>query len=60
MTDDSAAEKQAFYEVCPTSKQLVCHFHVGQKEWRWLTDTKNQILQDKRQSLMELFRKVIN
>ncbi|XP_060845569.1 uncharacterized protein LOC132925167 [Rhopalosiphum padi] len=59
MTDDSAAEKQALHEVWPTSKQLLCHFHVGQKEWRWLTDSKNQIVQDKRQSLMEFFKKVM-
>lgn len=58
MTDDSAAEKQALYEVWPTSKQLLCHFHVGQKEWRWLMDSKNKISQDKRQFLMEQFKKV--
>jgi len=58
MTDDSAAEKLALHEVWPTSKQLLCHFHVAQKEWRWLTDSKNQISQDKRQFLMEYFKKV--
>ncbi|XP_050537113.1 uncharacterized protein LOC126903141 [Daktulosphaira vitifoliae] len=58
MTDDSAAEKLALHEVWPTSKQLLCHFHVAQKEWRWLTDSKNQISQDKRQFMMEYFKKV--
>jgi hypothetical protein len=46
MTDDSAAEKQALKEIFPESMQLLCHFHVGQKEWRWLIDSKNHISQD--------------
>jgi len=58
MTDDSAAEKQALKEIFPESLQLLCHITVGQKEWRWITDSKNHIPQDQRQYLMQLFRKV--
>ncbi|CAN8026041.1 unnamed protein product, partial [Ixodes persulcatus] len=36
MTDDSSAEKAALRTTWPESTQLLCHFHVGQAEWRWL------------------------
>lgn len=58
MTDDSAAEKEALNIIWPSSIQFLCHFHVAQKEWRWLTDTKSHIPQDERQIIMQLFRKV--
>lgn len=58
MTDDSAAEKHALKEIFPESLQLLCHFRVGQKKWRWLTDSINHIPQDQRQYLMQLFRRV--
>ncbi|GFQ88865.1 SWIM-type domain-containing protein [Trichonephila clavata] len=36
MSDDSSAEKGALAAVWPEAKQLLCHFHVAQAEWRWL------------------------
>lgn len=59
MTDNSAAEKNAIRLVWPYSKQLLCHFHVAQAEWRWLMSSKNKIPVEKRQSYMKKFQKVL-
>ncbi|GFT65358.1 SWIM-type domain-containing protein [Trichonephila clavipes] len=40
MSDDSSAEKGALAAVWPEAKQLLCHFHVAQAEWRWLFRTR--------------------
>jgi len=58
MTDDSAAMKQALATTWPTTRQLLCHFHVCQAEWRWLTAKGNNIPSTERQELMKGFRKV--
>lgn len=58
MTDNSTAERSALATVWPTAHQYLCHFHVGQQEWRWLTDSKNKIPANERQSLMAKFQKV--
>ena len=58
MTDDSAAMKRALAMVWPTTRQLLCHFHVCQAEWRWLTAKVNNIPSTERQELMKGFRKV--
>jgi len=58
MTDDSAALKSALKTVWPVTKQMLCHFHVGQAEWRWLTSKVNNIPADDRQSLMRGFQQV--
>ncbi|XP_023312633.1 uncharacterized protein LOC111692756 [Anoplophora glabripennis] len=59
MTDDSKAEKAALANAYPQSRQLLCFFHVLQKEWRWLCEKKNGIPLERRQFLMNLFRKVM-
>jgi len=58
MTDDSAALKSALRSVWPQTRQLLCHFHVGQAEWRWLTSKANGVPSDERQALMKAFQKV--
>ena len=58
MTDDSAAMKSALKSVWPTTRQLLCHFHVGQAEWRWLTSKVNNVPSNERQTLMKKFQKV--
>ncbi len=58
MTDDSIAEKGALHNVWPDATQLLCHFHVAQKEWKWLLDGKNRIPQEVRQKLMYKFKEV--
>ena len=59
MTDDSAAMKRALATVWPQTRQLLCHFHVAQAEWRWLTSHVNNIPSTERQALMKGFRKVV-
>lgn len=58
MTDHSTAEKNALKLVWPESRQLLCHFHVAQAEWRWLMSVKNAIPGDIRQTYMKFFKKV--
>ncbi|KAK3907383.1 PTS system glucose-specific EIICBA component, partial [Frankliniella fusca] len=52
MTDNSSAEKGALLNVWPTALQYLCHFHIGQSEWRWLRDSKHHVPQDSQQKLM--------
>lgn len=58
MTDNSPGERNAISRVWPSSEQYLCHFHVGQQEWRWLSDSKNEIPKDERQALMAKFQAV--
>ena len=44
MTDDSHALKNALHSVFPSVRQLLCHFHLLQALWRWLSNAKNRIL----------------
>ncbi|KAL4127156.1 hypothetical protein QTP88_011354 [Uroleucon formosanum] len=44
MTDDSATERSALKQVWPSSRLLLCIFHVLQKEWGWLHEIKNIVL----------------
>ncbi|KAM7294546.1 hypothetical protein ISCGN_024052 [Ixodes scapularis] len=59
MTDNSSAEKAAVQETWPTARQLLCHFHVAQAEWRWLTAARNRVDKDQRRQLMSLFQEVM-
>ncbi|XP_042150727.1 uncharacterized protein LOC115317267 [Ixodes scapularis] len=59
MTDSSSAEKAAVQETWPTARQLLCHFHVAQAEWRWLTAARNRVDKDQRRQLMSLFQEVM-
>lgn len=58
MTDNSAAEKAALTATWPEGRQLLCHFHVAQAEWRWLTAARNNIEKDQRRVLMTKFQQV--
>ncbi|CAI6369766.1 unnamed protein product [Macrosiphum euphorbiae] len=59
MTDDSAAERSALKTLWPSSRLLLCSFHVLQKEWGWLHETKNMVLKEKRLPLMRMFQTVV-
>ncbi|XP_064475738.1 uncharacterized protein LOC135389633 [Ornithodoros turicata] len=59
MTDNSSAEKDALCMVWPQATQLLCHFHVLQAEWRWLTSTKNGVPREDRQKLMSSFKQIL-
>ncbi|XP_077505993.1 uncharacterized protein LOC144115466 [Amblyomma americanum] len=58
MTDNSRPEKDALQATWPSAHQLLCHFHVLQAEWRWLTSTPSNVPKDKRQQFMAAFQKV--
>ncbi|GFR23848.1 SWIM-type domain-containing protein [Trichonephila clavata] len=57
MSDDSSAEKGALAAVWPEAKQLLCHFHVAQAEWRWLFSHK-MMEQEEKSTFMKLFQAV--
>lgn len=59
MTDNSSAEKNALRMVWPESRQLLCHFHVAQAEWRWLMSSKNQIPLNERRTYMKHFQQMM-
>ncbi|KAE8740602.1 hypothetical protein FOCC_FOCC013881 [Frankliniella occidentalis] len=59
MTDNCDQEKGALSTIWPDALQFLCHFHVGQAEWRWLTESKHAVPQDKRQELMRLFQQIM-
>ncbi|XP_077526050.1 uncharacterized protein LOC144137905 [Haemaphysalis longicornis] len=59
MTDNSSSEKAALQETWPTAKHLLCHFHVAQAEWRWLTAAKNKADRDERRRLMSAFQMIM-
>lgn len=58
MTDDSAAEKNALLATWPSARQLLCHFHVAQAEWRWLVSSSSDVCPTERQHVMKLFQAV--
>lgn len=58
MTDNSAAEKSALLETWPEAGQLLCHFLVGQAEWRWLTLVQDGVHKDLRRVHMSAFQQV--
>lgn len=56
MTDDSEAERQALKTVWPSSKSLLCRFHICQSVWRWLFEIKHSICKDDRKTLYKAFQ----
>ncbi|XP_077545723.1 uncharacterized protein LOC144158595 [Haemaphysalis longicornis] len=59
MTDNSAAEKAALRATWPKGRQLLCHFHVAQAEWRWLTAARNNVEKDQTRALMTKFQQIM-
>lgn len=56
MSDNSSAEKAALQQTWPSARQLLCHFHVAQAEWRWLTTSHNSVDKDQRRRFMSAFQ----
>ncbi|KAH8028364.1 hypothetical protein HPB51_016187 [Rhipicephalus microplus] len=54
MSDNSSAEKAALQQTWPSARQLLCHFHVAQAEWRWLTTSHNSVDKDQRRRFIVL------
>ncbi|KAL3183409.1 hypothetical protein MRX96_000367 [Rhipicephalus microplus] len=59
MSDNSSAEKAALQQTWPSARQLLCHFHVEQAEWRWLTTSHNSVDKDQRRRFMSAFQLVM-
>ncbi|KAL3189141.1 hypothetical protein MRX96_003276 [Rhipicephalus microplus] len=59
MSDNSSAEKAALQQTWPSARQLLCHFHVAQAEWRWLTTSHNSVDKDQRRRFMPAFQLVM-
>ncbi|XP_075752371.1 uncharacterized protein LOC142818051 [Rhipicephalus microplus] len=59
MSDNSSAEKTALQQTWPSARQLLCHFHVEQAEWRWLTTSHNSVDKDQRRQFMSAFQLVM-
>lgn len=53
MTDHSDAEKGALEDVWPGVAQFLCHFHVGQSEWRWLMRSETKVPIEDRKGLID-------
>ena len=60
MIDDSSAECECLHQTWPSSNIfIICTFYFLQNMWRWLLCSKNSILKDERQYLMNLVRKLV-
>ena len=59
ITDDSNAEREGLKLTWPQAELFLCIFHVLQSVWRWLCDSKHSIDKQHRQTLMNLFRKLV-
>ncbi|KAL3224387.1 hypothetical protein MRX96_049504 [Rhipicephalus microplus] len=46
-------------QTWPSARQLLCHFHVAQAEWRWLTTSHNSVDKDQRRRFMSAFQLVM-
>ncbi|XP_077511062.1 uncharacterized protein LOC144121629 [Amblyomma americanum] len=59
MSDSSRPEKDALRDVWPSAQQLLCHFHILQAEWRWITSSHHKVDKDDRRRFMAAFQKVL-
>ncbi|KAL3193814.1 hypothetical protein MRX96_000107 [Rhipicephalus microplus] len=59
MSDNSSAEKAALQQTWSSARQLLCHFHVAQAEWRWLTTSHKSVDKDQRRRFMSAFQLVM-
>lgn len=59
MTDDSFAERNALKAVFPTSRLLLCIFHICQAFWRWLWQREHKVEKNDRKIIMQSFRDIL-
>ncbi|XP_077512084.1 uncharacterized protein LOC144123039 [Amblyomma americanum] len=59
MSDSSRPEKDALRDVWPSAQQVLCHFHILQAEWRWITSSHHKVDKDDRRRFMAAFQKVL-
>lgn len=60
MSDNCSELREALHEVFPTSKLLLCTFHILQQVWRWLFEKKHEVNEDDRQNIMKSFRQLLH
>lgn len=59
MTDDCTAERNAIRSVYPSSKRMLCTFHVLQALWRWLHDGTHGVRLIHRQEIMQMVKNMM-
>ena len=56
MTDNCSELKDALKIVWPSSRLVLCVFHILQQVWRWLHDKKHSVKKCDRQNLLNIFK----
>ncbi len=59
MTDDSCAERNALHKAWPNSNLLLCTFHFLQRNWTWLHDNTNKVLNADRKVLITVAKGLV-
>ena len=59
MTDNCSELKDALKIVWPSSRLVLCVFHILQQVWRWLHDKKHSVKKCDRQNLLSIFKSLI-
>jgi len=59
LTDNDLKERQGLQRLFPSSKMLLCQFHVLKAVWAWLCDPKHGISKDDRQEIYMTFKSVL-
>ena len=59
MVDDSIVEQSAIGRAWPASCVLLCTFHFLQRRWTWLHDSRNQIRQEDRITLIHKLKELV-
>lgn len=59
MTDDSSAERNALQVVFPEAVLLLCVFHILQAYWRFLWDSKTNIVKESRRKLFSFLKSML-
>ena len=59
MTDNCAKLREALSYAWPSSKLLLCVFHLLQQVWRWLFDKKHGINQKERREILLIFKTIV-
>ena len=59
MTDNCAELRDALTQVFPSTRLLLCTFHILQQVWRWINDVKHGIHVDDKRYLLQLFKNAL-
>ena len=59
LTDDAEHEVKSLAAAWPSSKHLLCTWHLLNAVWRFLYNAKNKVQKQDRPILLRLFRRVV-